>query len=101
MKFTYQIFKNQNNFQMFSYIFKSLNIVDLPFIYAKANLWFFLHVQVFKHKFSNHIIYLAEIMSSLKFKTLKVFFVKKSYEIFLLNFIKYILFILITIIIIL
>ena len=73
---------------MFSYIFKYLNIIALPFIYAKVNLWFCSHFQVFKHKFSNHIIYLAEIISSLKFKTLKIFFINKLYKIFLhiLNF---------------
>jgi len=73
---------------MFSYIFIYLNIVDLPFIYVKVNLWFCLYFQVFKHKFSNHIIYLVKIISSLNFKTLKIFFINKLYEILLqiLNF---------------
>ena len=75
---------------MFSYLFKNLNILDLPFIYAKINLWFFLNVHVFKHKFSNHIMYFIEHMSSLKFKTLKVFYTKNNYELFYFYFLRYI-----------
>lgn len=84
---------------MFSYLFKSLNIVDLPFIYAKANLWFFLNVQVFKNKFSNHIMFLVEQMSSLKFKTIKVFYFKTNFENFYYMFFKYILILLILLLI--
>jgi len=76
---------------MFSYLFKNLNIVDLPFIYAKVNLFFFLNVQVFKNKFSNHIMFFIENLSALKFKTLKVFYLKKSFESFFFIYLKYIL----------
>jgi hypothetical protein len=76
---------------MFSYIFKNLNILDLPFVYAKINLFFFLHTQVFKNKFSNQIMYFIEHMASLRFKKVQVFFAKKDYELFYIYFVRHIL----------
>jgi len=75
--------------RMFSYVYKHLNTTDLPFIYAKANLWFFLYTQVFKSKFSNQMMYFVEHIASLKFKKVKVFFSKRDYETFYIYFLRY------------
>ncbi len=74
------------------------NVIDSPSNQIALNLWTYVNLRYFKTKVSSYILYFILSLNNLKFKKLKIFYKVLSFEYFYLRLINFIIYILIIII---